>query len=110
MPQMSLGPSALTARALSAPETTDHFFPSQCRTTKSANAQAFVGLKSRTALRGPSLGPATTDQAVPFQFSATGAALALEGPPTAQASVSERAYDPPSSAPAVPAGGVITVQ
>src|ERR1700678_3299689 len=135
---MSSGPSALTARAGNAPETTDHAVPLQCSTEKSANAQAFVGLKSSTALRMPSLGPATTDhaslaplaatdssahsgvlpdgvgvgtddQAVPFQFSATGAALAVAGPPTTQASVSERAYDPVSSAPAVEAGGVTAV-
>jgi hypothetical protein len=66
---MSLGPSALTRTAGRAPGTTDHAVPFQCRTEKSANAQAFVGLKSRTALRGPSLGPATTDHAVPFQCS-----------------------------------------
>jgi hypothetical protein len=47
----------------------EHAVPFQCRTEKSANAQAFVGLKSRTALRMPSLGPATTDHAVPFQCS-----------------------------------------
>jgi hypothetical protein len=69
MPQMSSGPSALTARAGRAPETTDHAVPFQCRTEKSANAQALVGLKSRTALRMPSLGPVTTDHAVPFQCS-----------------------------------------
>jgi hypothetical protein len=56
------------------------------------------------------VGVGTDDQAVPFQFSATGAALAFAGPPTTQASVSERAYDPVSSAPAVEAGGVTTVQ
>jgi hypothetical protein len=66
---MSSGPSALTARAGRAPETTDHAVPFQCRTEKSANAQALVGLKSRTALRMPSLGPVTTDHAVPFQCS-----------------------------------------
>ena len=94
MPQMSSGLSALTARAGRAPETTDHAVPFQCSTEKSANAQAFAGLKSRAAHSGvlpDGVGVGTDDQAVPFQFSATGAALAFAGPPTTQASVSERA-------------------
>jgi hypothetical protein len=67
-------------------------------------------LSSQFGVLPDGVGVGTDDQAVPFQCSATGAALALAGPPTAQASVSERAYDPVSPAPAVPAGGVITVQ
>jgi hypothetical protein len=47
MPQMSSGPSALTWRAGTAPETTDHAVPFQCRTERPANAQAFVGKGER---------------------------------------------------------------
>src|ERR1700685_3768747 len=88
MPQMSSGASALTARAGRAPETTDHAVPFHCRTEESANAQAFVGLKSRTALRTPSSGPVTTDHAVPFQCSYSESCIFPElCSPTAHASL-----------------------
>jgi hypothetical protein len=71
---------------------------------------AATDLSAHTGVLPDGAGVGTDDQAVPFQFSAAGAALAVAGPPTTQASVSERAYDPVSSAPAVEAGGVTTVQ
>jgi hypothetical protein len=77
--------------------------------TCSPTAHASLALLAATDLNTQSgvlpdgAGVGTDDQAVPFQFSATGAAPAFAGPPTTQASVSERAYDPVSSARLAPA-------
>ena len=59
-------------------------FPELCSPTAHASLAllAATDLSTQSGVLPDGVGVGTGDQAVPFQFSATGAALAVAGPPT----------------------------